>query len=98
MRERRTVSKNGHHLRQVQDRSGGLHLGRHRAALATLLTVTVLSTGKGRRLNGSYFDLTGIHIGWKTHWPHQRTLKRSGGVTRRVAGASTWVEPPGNGP
>ena len=49
------------------DRSGGLDLGRCRAVLATLLTVTVLPTGKGRRPDGSYFDPTGIHIEWKTH-------------------------------
>ncbi|MBV8540747.1 MAG: hypothetical protein JO268_09425, partial [Pseudonocardiales bacterium] len=49
------------------DRSGGLDLGRRRAVLATLLTVTVLPIGKGRRLNGSYFDPTGIHLDWETH-------------------------------
>ncbi|MDQ3764486.1 MAG: hypothetical protein M3460_23885 [Actinomycetota bacterium] len=49
------------------DRSDGLDLGRRRAVLATLLTVTVLPTSKGRRPNGSYFDPTGIHIEWKTH-------------------------------
>jgi site-specific DNA recombinase len=49
------------------DRSGGLDLGRRRAVLAALLTVTVLPTGKGRRPDGSYFDPTGIHIEWKTN-------------------------------
>jgi len=49
------------------NRSDGLDLGRRRAVLATLLTVTVLPTSKGRRPNGSYFDPTGIHIEWKTH-------------------------------
>lgn len=48
-------------------RSGGLDLGRRRAVLATLLTVTVLPTSRGRRPDGSYFDPTGIHIEWKTH-------------------------------
>ena len=52
------------------DRSGGLDVGRRRAVLATLLTVTVLPTGKGRRPNGSYFDPTGIHLEWKTHRSH----------------------------
>jgi hypothetical protein len=51
----------------ASDRSGGLDLGRRRTVLATLLTVTVLPTGKGRRPDGSYFDPTGIHIEWKTH-------------------------------
>lgn len=45
----------------------GLDLGRRRAVLATLLTVTVLPTGRGRRPDGSYFDATGIQIDWKTH-------------------------------
>ena len=49
------------------DRSDGLDLGRRRAVLATLLTVTVLPTSKGRRPDGSYFDPTGIDIDWKTH-------------------------------
>ncbi|HJT04627.1 MAG TPA: recombinase family protein [Pseudonocardiaceae bacterium] len=49
------------------DRCGGLDLGRRRAVLATLLTVTVLPTSKGRRPDGSYFDPTSIHIEWKTH-------------------------------
>jgi site-specific DNA recombinase len=49
------------------DRSDGLDLGRRRAVLAKLLTVTVLSTSRGRRPDGSYFDPTGIHIAWKTH-------------------------------
>lgn len=49
------------------DRSDGLDLGRRRAVLATLLTVTVLPTSRGRRPDGSYFDPTGIHINWKTH-------------------------------
>lgn len=49
------------------DRSDGLDLGRRRAVLATLLTVTVLPTSKGRQPDGSYFDPTGIHIQWKTH-------------------------------
>ena len=48
------------------DRSDGLDLGRRRAVLATLLTITVLPTSKGRRPDGSYFDPTGIHIDWKT--------------------------------
>lgn len=51
----------------TRDRSGGLDLGRRRAVLAKLLTVTVLPTSKGRRPDGSYFDPTGIHIDWKTH-------------------------------
>ncbi|MBV8995100.1 MAG: recombinase family protein [Pseudonocardiales bacterium] len=49
------------------DRSDGLDLGRRRAVLATLLTVTVLPTSRGRRPDGSYFDPTGIHIDWRTH-------------------------------
>jgi site-specific DNA recombinase len=49
------------------DRSNRLDLGRRRAVLSKLLTVTVLPTSKGRRPDGSYFDLTGIHIEWKTH-------------------------------
>jgi site-specific DNA recombinase len=49
------------------DRSDGLDLGRRRAVLSTLLTVTVLPTSRGRRPDGSYFDPTGIHIEWKTH-------------------------------
>ncbi|MGH3841480.1 MAG: zinc ribbon domain-containing protein [Pseudonocardiaceae bacterium] len=49
------------------DRSDGLDLGRRRAVLSKLLTVTVLPTGRGRRPDGSYFDPTGIHIDWKTH-------------------------------
>jgi site-specific DNA recombinase len=48
------------------DRSDGLDLGRRRAVLAKLLTVTVLPTGRGRLPDGSYFDPTGIHIEWKT--------------------------------
>jgi hypothetical protein len=48
------------------DRSDGLDLGRRRAVLSTLLTVTVLPTSRGRRPDGSYFDPTGIHIDWKT--------------------------------
>ena len=48
-------------------RCDGLDIGRRRVVLATLLTVTVLSTSKGRRPNGSYFDPTGIHLEWKTH-------------------------------
>jgi site-specific DNA recombinase len=48
------------------DRSDGLDLGRCRAVLATLLTVTVLPTSKGRRPDGSYFNPTGIHLDWKT--------------------------------
>jgi DNA invertase Pin-like site-specific DNA recombinase len=51
----------------IPDRCDGLDLGRRRAVLATLLTVTVLPTGKGRRPDGSYFDPTGIHIEWTTH-------------------------------
>lgn len=49
------------------DRSNGLDLGRRRAVLNTLLTVTVLPTSRGRRPDGSYFDPTGIRINWKTH-------------------------------
>ena len=49
------------------DRCDGLDLGRRRAVLAILLTVTVLPTSKGRRPDGSYFDPTGIKIDWKTH-------------------------------
>ncbi|MBV8542171.1 MAG: recombinase family protein [Pseudonocardiales bacterium] len=49
------------------ERADGLDIGRRRAVLATLLTVTVLPTSKGRRPNGSYFDPTGIHLEWKTH-------------------------------
>ena len=49
------------------DRSGGLDMGRRRAVLATLLTVTMLPTSKGRRPDGSYFDPTGIHNEWTTH-------------------------------
>jgi len=48
------------------DRTTGLDLGRRRAVLAKLLTVTVLPTSRGRRPDGSYFDPTGIHIEWKT--------------------------------
>jgi site-specific DNA recombinase len=48
------------------DRSDGLDLGRRRAVLTKLLTVTVLPTSRGRRPDGSYFDPTGIHIDWKT--------------------------------
>jgi hypothetical protein len=48
------------------DRSDGLELGRRRALLARLLTVTVLPTSRGRRPDGTYFDPTGIHIEWKT--------------------------------
>ncbi|HET9118410.1 MAG TPA: hypothetical protein VFN75_10140 [Pseudonocardiaceae bacterium] len=49
------------------DRSDGLDLGRRRAVLSKLLTVTVLPTSKGRRPDGSYFDPAGIHIEWETH-------------------------------
>ena len=49
------------------ERSDGLDIGRRRAVLATLLTVTMLPTIKGRRPNGAYFDSTGIHLEWKTH-------------------------------
>jgi site-specific DNA recombinase len=49
------------------DRSNGLDLGRRRAVLNTLLTVTVLPTSRGRRADGSYFDPTGIRIDWRTH-------------------------------
>jgi hypothetical protein len=49
------------------ERCDGLDIGRRRAVLATLLTVTVLPTSRGRRPDGSYFDPTGIHIEWKTH-------------------------------
>jgi hypothetical protein len=48
------------------DRSDGLDLGRRRAVLVKLLTVTVLPTGRDRRPDGTYFDPTGIHIEWKT--------------------------------
>jgi hypothetical protein len=42
------------------ERSDGLDIGRRRrAVLATLLTVTVLPTSRGRRPNGSYFDPPG---------------------------------------
>lgn len=46
-------------------RSNGLDLGRRRAVLAKLITVTVLPTNRGRRPDGTYFDPTGIHIEWK---------------------------------
>jgi hypothetical protein len=49
------------------ERCDGLDLGRRRAVLATLLTVTVLPTSRGTRPNGSYFDPTGIHLEWTTH-------------------------------
>ena len=49
------------------DRCDGLDLGRRRAVLTTLLTVTVLPTSRGRSSDGSYFDPTAIHIEWKTH-------------------------------
>lgn len=48
------------------DRSDGLDLGRRRAVLTKLLTVTVLPTSPGRRPDGTYFDPTAVHIGWKT--------------------------------
>ncbi|MCA1702853.1 MAG: recombinase family protein, partial [Actinobacteria bacterium] len=48
------------------DRSDGLDLGRRRAVLAKLLTVTILPTSKGRRPDGSYFDPAGVHIEWTT--------------------------------
>ncbi|GGM65006.1 serine recombinase [Longimycelium tulufanense] len=47
------------------DRSDGLSLGRRRAILDTLLTVTVLPTGVGRRPGGSYFDPNSLDIFWK---------------------------------
>ncbi|MEO7196372.1 MAG: recombinase family protein [Pseudonocardiaceae bacterium] len=50
----------------TSDRTTGLDLGRRRAVLTKLLTVTVLPTSRGRRPDGSYFDPTGIHIEWKT--------------------------------
>jgi hypothetical protein len=43
------------------DRSDGLDLGRRRAVLATLLTVTVLPTSKGRWPNGSYLTHRNPH-------------------------------------
>jgi site-specific DNA recombinase len=49
------------------ERCDRLDLGRRRAVLNTLLTVTVLATSRGRRPDGSYFDPTGIHIEWTTH-------------------------------
>jgi site-specific DNA recombinase len=48
------------------DRSDGLDLGRRRAVLTKLITITVLPTSRGRRPDGTYFDPTGIHITWKT--------------------------------
>jgi hypothetical protein len=48
------------------DRTNGLDLGRRRAVLAKLITVTVLPTSPGRRPDGTYFGPTGIHIEWKT--------------------------------
>lgn len=44
------------------DRSDGLDLGRRRAILDALLTVTVLPTGRGRRANGTYFDPKSVDI------------------------------------
>jgi site-specific DNA recombinase len=48
------------------DRSDGLDLGRRRAVLTKLITITVLPTSRGRRPDGTYFDPTGIRITWKT--------------------------------
>lgn len=47
------------------DRSDGLALGHRRAAIAKLLTITVLPTRRGRGPEGSYFDPNGINIDWK---------------------------------
>jgi DNA invertase Pin-like site-specific DNA recombinase len=44
------------------DRSDGLDLGRRRAVLDALCTVTVLKAGHGRRPDGTYFDPEAIKI------------------------------------
>lgn len=49
------------------DRSDGLDLGRRRAALTKLITVTVLPIRRSRGTDGNYFDPNGINIKWKTN-------------------------------
>lgn len=44
----------------------GLDLGRRRAILDTLMTVTVMRAGIGRGPDGSYFNPNSIDIEWKT--------------------------------
>lgn len=45
-----------------EDRSDGLDLGRRRAVLDALATVTVLKAGRGRREGGDYFDPASVKI------------------------------------
>ncbi|MGV9635743.1 recombinase family protein [Nocardia rhamnosiphila] len=47
------------------DRSDGLSLGRRRAIVDMLVTVTVLPAPKGRRISGAYFDPEFVDIQWK---------------------------------
>lgn len=47
------------------DRSDGLDLGRRRAILDAVATVTIEKTGAGRPANGAYFDPTSIRFDWK---------------------------------
>ena len=47
------------------DRSDGLPLGKRRAVLDALLTVTVLPARRGQRAGGLYFDPDFIRVVWK---------------------------------
>ncbi|HEX3783421.1 MAG TPA: recombinase family protein [Pseudonocardiaceae bacterium] len=47
------------------DRSDGLNLGRRRAILDTLISVTVLPTAKGRLMDGGYFEPESVRFKWK---------------------------------
>lgn len=47
------------------DRSGGLPLGKRRAVVDALLTVTVLPARRGQRVGGLYFDPEYVQIEWK---------------------------------
>jgi hypothetical protein len=42
-----------------------LDLGRKRAILRTLATVTIHSVPKGRRRGGAYFDYSSVAIDWR---------------------------------
>jgi len=47
------------------DRSDGLPLGKRRAVLDALLTVTVLPARRGQRVGGLYFDPEFVRIEWR---------------------------------
>lgn len=46
-------------------RGDGLSLGKRRAVLDALMTVTVMPTGRGRKADGSMFDPSSIRVEWK---------------------------------